>query len=83
MQGNNTTTDYLAIRISRYLQLPVLNQTGIEGSYDFDVPVADPESQDPAAQVLKLADDLGLKIKRGRGPVQTLVIDHIERPSEN
>jgi uncharacterized protein (TIGR03435 family) len=26
---------------------------------------------------------LGLNLKKGRGPVQTLMIDHIERPSEN
>ena len=26
---------------------------------------------------------LGLKLKPTKGPVETLVIDHIERPSEN
>jgi uncharacterized protein (TIGR03435 family) len=81
LQGTNTTTDYLALRMSRYLEVPVLNQTGIEGSYDFDVPV---DGQDQLVdQVLKLPDGLGLKIKRSRGPVQTLVIDHIDHPTEN
>jgi uncharacterized protein (TIGR03435 family) len=28
-------------------------------------------------------DQLGLKLQSTRAPVQTLVIDHIERPSEN
>ena len=84
LQGTNTTADYLAIRMSRYLHLPVLNQTGIVGSYDFDVPLADPESQDHGCpRILELADDLGRKIRRGRGPVHTLVLDYIERPSEN
>jgi uncharacterized protein (TIGR03435 family) len=41
-EGTNTTTDYLALRLSRYLQLPVLNQTGITGSYDFYLPVVIP-----------------------------------------
>jgi uncharacterized protein (TIGR03435 family) len=81
--GINTTTDYLAQRLSEYLRLPVLNQTGIAGSYDFDLPPDDPENQDLVAAVLRVVDRLGLKLKRGRGPVQTLVIDRIEEPSEN
>jgi len=82
-QGTNTTTDYLAIRLSRYLQLPVLNQTDIAGSYDFYLPPDDAENKDPVVAVLRVVDRLGLKIKRGRGPIQHLVIDHIEMPSEN
>jgi uncharacterized protein (TIGR03435 family) len=81
--GINTTTDYLAQRLSGYLRLPVLNQTGIAGSYDFDLPPDDPENQDLVAAVLGVVDRLGLKLKRGHGPVQTLVIDRIEEPSEN
>ena len=82
-EGTNTTTDYLAIRLSRYLQLPVLNQTGIRGSYDYYLPPDDAENKDPVVAVLSAVDRLGLKIKRGRGPIQSLVIDHIEMPSEN
>jgi uncharacterized protein (TIGR03435 family) len=82
-QGTNTTTDYLALRLSRYLQLPVLNQTGIIGTYDYYLPPDDPENHDVVAAVMDVVDRLGLKIKRGRGPIQTLVIDHIEQPSEN
>jgi uncharacterized protein (TIGR03435 family) len=82
-EGTNTTTDYLALRLSRYLQLPVLNQTGLTGSYDYYLPPADPENHDPVAAVLGVVDRLGLKIKRGRGPIQTLAIDHVEQPSEN
>jgi uncharacterized protein (TIGR03435 family) len=82
-QGTNTTTDYLALRLGRYLQLPVLNQTGITGSYDYYLPPADPDNHDVVAAVLNVVDRLGLKIKRGRGPIQTLVIDHVEQPSQN
>ncbi len=81
--GNNTTTDYLAERLSSYLQFPVLNETGITGSYDFSLPPDDPENRDLAAAVFDVVDRLGLKLKRERGPVQTLVIDQIEQPSEN
>lgn len=81
--GNNTTTDYLASRLSQYLQLPVLNETGVTGSYDYHLPPNDPENHDQTAAVLGVVARLGLKIKRGRGPIQTLVIDHVEQPSEN
>jgi hypothetical protein len=41
------------------------------------------ENKDPVVAVIRLVDRLGLKIKRGRGPIQSPVIDHIEMPSEN
>jgi uncharacterized protein (TIGR03435 family) len=30
-----------------------------------------------------LQSELGLKLEEGKGPVEVLVIDHIEKPSEN
>jgi uncharacterized protein (TIGR03435 family) len=82
-KGINTTTDYLAQRLGGYLQLPVLNETEISGSYDFYLPVDDPENHDAVTAVLRVVDRLGLKIERGRGPIKTLVIDHVQQPSEN
>jgi uncharacterized protein (TIGR03435 family) len=38
---------------------------------------------DPGASVITLMDDLGLKLVPAKGQVETLVIDHVERPSEN
>ncbi|HZQ43828.1 MAG TPA: TIGR03435 family protein [Acidobacteriaceae bacterium] len=81
--GVNTTTGYLAQRLGYYLQLPVVDQTGITGSYDFHLPPVDPENRDNVAAVIGVVDRLGLTIKRGRGPIQTLVIDHVEQPSAN
>jgi len=81
--GTNTTTAYLAERLSSDLRLPVLDQTGITGSYDFYLPPDDPENHDVVVAVLNVVDRLGLKIKRGRGPNQILVIDHVEQPSAN
>jgi uncharacterized protein (TIGR03435 family) len=82
-EGTNTTTDYLTLQLSRYLQFPVLNQTGITGSYDYYLPPDDPENNERVTAVRSTVDRLGLKIKRGRGAIQHLVIDHLEMPSEN
>jgi uncharacterized protein (TIGR03435 family) len=79
--GTNTTTDYMAMMFSRYLRMPVINQTGITGSWDFYLDPVDPDNHDVATAVYSAIDRLGLKIKRSRGPIQTLVIDHIDHPS--
>jgi uncharacterized protein (TIGR03435 family) len=81
--GYNTTIDNLARRLERWLELPVLNQTGITGAYDFDVPEASEINEDPKDVMLTVVDRLGLAIKRSRGPIQTLVIDHVDHPNAN
>jgi uncharacterized protein (TIGR03435 family) len=82
-EAANTTADYLAFRLGRYLEFPVLNQTGLTGSYDFHLAPGDPENHDLVAAVFHVVDRLGLKIEKGRGPVTSIVIDHAEHPSEN
>ena len=79
--GTNTTTDYMATMFSRYLHMPVINQTGISGSWDFHLDTVDPDNNDIATAVYSVIDRLGLKIKRSRGPIRTLVIDHIDHPA--
>jgi uncharacterized protein (TIGR03435 family) len=43
-----------------------------------------PDEPPPEPIVLKaLRQQLGLNLVRSRGEVRTLIIDHLERPSEN
>ena len=79
--GVNTTTDYMATMFSRYLHMPVVNQTGITGAWDFELGPDDPDNHDIPTAVYSVVDRLGLKIKRSWGPIQTLVIDHIDHPT--
>jgi uncharacterized protein (TIGR03435 family) len=37
----------------------------------------------PDRQRFSLAEQLGLKLEPGKGQVETLVIDHVERPSHS
>ena len=74
---------------------PVVDQTGLSGSYDFWIEFAPQPNQaasrDMGAQpaeegptVLEaVSDQLGLKLERTTTPLDVLVIDHIDRPSEN
>lgn len=97
VRGNNgvtsltthgTTMEGLAAR-SLYTPLdrPVIDRTGLAGRFDIhleyasaDAAVGDTSSPSVFTAV---QDQLGLKLTPDKGPVEVLVIDHIERPSEN
>jgi uncharacterized protein (TIGR03435 family) len=65
----------------------VLDQTGLSGRYDisFDAPMpAENTSIDVDSAVFRALDDqLGLKIESRKAMVDTLVIEHLQQPSEN
>ena len=46
------------------------------------IPTAPAEQLGPSP-FTAIQEQLGLKLESARGPVQVLVIDHVERPSEN
>ena len=81
--GLNTSMTLLASQLTSSLGLPVLDQTGITGSYDFHLPANDPTNTDMMVAVFDAMHRLGLDLKRGKGPIQTLVIDHIEPATED
>jgi uncharacterized protein (TIGR03435 family) len=74
----------------------VVDQTGLKGSYDFTLeyyrgpggvgvregrePAPDPNG--PSLQ-MALQEQLGLRLESRKGPVEMLVVDHIERLSRN
>jgi uncharacterized protein (TIGR03435 family) len=71
----------------------VIDRTGLTGRFDYTLewapdpplsasPAAPPELAGPTS-LQALHDQLGLKVESTRGPVQVLVIDGVERPSEN
>jgi uncharacterized protein (TIGR03435 family) len=68
----------------------VVNKTGLAGLYDFNLKVVPEENSSGAALgtsdssiIYALQEQLGLDLKSATGPVDSLVIDHIERPTPN
>lgn len=65
---------------------PVADRTGIKGSYDFDLRYAamnDVNSNLPDL-FTAIQEELGLKLRPAKVPVDMLVIDHVDRqPTEN
>jgi uncharacterized protein (TIGR03435 family) len=72
--------------LSAYLRAPVMDRTGLDGSYVIDLQWSPAESQDAtpggeaAAVVLAVQEQLGLRLNRTRAAVEVLVIDRVERP---
>jgi uncharacterized protein (TIGR03435 family) len=75
---------------------PVLDRTGLEGGYYLDLQYApqrltatpgtdEASPPGPAGPSIftALEKQLGLKLKPTKGPVESIVIEHIERPTEN
>jgi uncharacterized protein (TIGR03435 family) len=94
---NATMKEYADLALQgRLLDRPVLNQTGIEGRYDFKVtfmpdeslfgghgpPI--PASDNPAPSFFTaLQEQLGLKLDAVKAPADVMVIDRVEKPSDN
>ena len=73
--------DVLAASVGR----PVVDNTGLAGTYYFDVKYAGNNSPDSSLPTLPgaLKEQFGLELKSDTGPVEVLVIDRAERPTPN
>lgn len=81
--GSNISMPFLAATLGRYLNRPVLDQTGLTGSYDFHLAPDDPTNTDVPTAVFDVVKRLGLNLKAGKGPIETVVIDNATKPTEN
>jgi uncharacterized protein (TIGR03435 family) len=75
--------------LSFLLSAPVLDETGLHGSYNFGLEFTNPrdprprQADSPPELFTAVQEQLGLKLEAKKGPVEVLVIDHMERPTEN
>ncbi|HEY4381737.1 MAG TPA: TIGR03435 family protein [Acidobacteriaceae bacterium] len=84
--GNETTGT--AVTLDQFVHSPllrpdsrtVIDQTGLEGAYDFTIKGEGAEG--PSFFTL-IQEQLGLKLVPTKAPVEVIIIDHIEKPSEN
>jgi uncharacterized protein (TIGR03435 family) len=90
-QGGGIDLGRFAENLSDIVQRTVLDKTGIKGIYDINLkwtPEDEPASADAggeggASVFTALQEQVGLKLESGKGPVETLVIDHADLPSQN
>ena len=90
LRFQNTAVATLTGAIEHQLKQPVVDKTGLGGTYDFhliftrpDVPTDVPHP-DYGLIFTALQDQLGLRLTPQKVPVDYLIIDHVDRvPSEN
>jgi uncharacterized protein (TIGR03435 family) len=91
---NATMAQFAAMMQRAVVDRAVVDQTGLSGPYDFDLEWTPDDSQfggnlprslepSKASLFVAMQEQLGLRLEATRGPVQVLVIDRVERPSEN
>jgi uncharacterized protein (TIGR03435 family) len=86
--ARNATMQDLATHLTRRLERPVVDETGLTQRYDFvlafeeGLSVAPPPPADAgpiSVLYVALQAQLGLKLEARTGPVEVIVVDHIER----
>ena len=96
---NATMADFSHLMQSAVLDRPVVDQTGLEGKWNFllkwtpdesqfsDMGVKVPPPSDaadaPPPLFTAIQEQIGLKLDAGKASVEVLVLDHVEKPSEN
>ncbi len=76
----------LAERMSQWLSKPVVDQSGLTGSYDFEALLI-PEDSSPGMELNDSLDEalkrLGLQLSKGSSLIQALVVDLASPPGNN
>jgi uncharacterized protein (TIGR03435 family) len=91
LKAKKTSMALMADLVTRYLGEVVVDRTGIDGVYDFDLRWTN-DDQNPSALdagappslAVALQETLGLRLQPQTVPVEVIVVDHVERvPTEN
>jgi uncharacterized protein (TIGR03435 family) len=83
--------------LSRVLESPVTDQTGFSGGFDVTLDFLPDETTaglpppppgtipfgNASPSIFSALQEMGLRLESVKGPVEVLVIDHVERPSAN
>jgi uncharacterized protein (TIGR03435 family) len=96
---NASMADLAGVLQMAVLDRPVVDQTGLPGRYDFSLTWTPDESQfgglgvrvppptadatAPPGLFTAIQEQLGLKLESTKAPVDVLVIDRVEKPSDN
>lgn len=87
LAGRNVTMSRLAGLLSSVMRRPVLDATGLEGTYDFSVDLRAYARQGPldlpSMVITAIQEEMGLRLESRKFELQVMVVDHIEPPGEN
>ena len=88
MKLTNTSMDEFTLSMKFFLDRPVVDKTGLSGKWDFelkwtydDTRVTNPNA--PPGLFTAVQEQLGLRLDPVKAPVDVMVVDAVERPTEN
>jgi uncharacterized protein (TIGR03435 family) len=96
---NATMADFVGLLQGAVLDRPVVDQTGLSGRFDFTlnwtpddsqfagmgakIPPPTDSANAPPSLYTAIQEQIGLKLDATKAPADVIVIDHVEKPSEN
>lgn len=89
LYGTSMSTLATVLSAMGKMDRPIQDRTGLKGRYDIVIQKPAPDAEgaraasDPSEMVFSAVEALGLKLQPGKSTVETLVVDHIDRPTAN
>jgi uncharacterized protein (TIGR03435 family) len=89
LEARKTDMNRLAEVLEWRMDRPVVNRTGLNGTFNFTLHWAPDNLRNPddvaddVSIFTAVGEQLGLRLRTAKAPVEVLVIDRVERPSEN
>jgi uncharacterized protein (TIGR03435 family) len=98
MHAKSVRMDYFTFRLSQMMDRPVVDQTKLNGAYDFDLAFTRELPPNMSENTLingapvdtsgptifeALRKQLGLRLEAQKAPVDILIVDHAEKPAAN
>ena len=68
--------------IDAMINRPVIDMTNVEGKYDIS-PEVSMKASTPAPSIFSAVQKLGLKLDSRKAPLNILIVDAAEKPTEN
>ena len=71
--------------LARHIGQPVVDATGIKGTFDFALEWSKDDTGEATAPLIftALQEQLGLRLESQKVPMEVIVVDSIDKPSEN
>ena len=73
LHGTKQTLKRLCLAVAGRIGLPVIDETGLSGQYDWELPY---QPGDPSVLIAALRKELGLEAERSRRQIQVLVVEN-------
>jgi uncharacterized protein (TIGR03435 family) len=85
MRGSGVAMDELSTNLANQLGRYVVNRTGLEGTYDFTLNWGTDQNADTTLPTLftALREQAGLRLEVQKGTMPVLVVDELQKPTDN